>query len=242
MTLGREFGAATDAYEAGRPEYPIESVAWMLEDTSGTVLDLGAGTGKLTRAVVALGRDTVAVDPDGAMLDRLVTELPGVPAHVGTAEVIPLPDASCGAVVLGQAWHWVDSERASAEVARVLVPGGTLGLIWNVRDEREPWVARLTEAMHASVAEELVNGPEGPVVTAPFGPLEETRRDWTRPMTRERILAMVRSRSYHIAADADGKAAIEARVAQVLDDVPDLARESEAPVPYVTVAYRTRHP
>lgn len=230
---------AADAYEAGRPEYPAEAVAWMLEGTEGTVLDLGAGTGKLTRGVLALGRDAIAIDPDAAMLARLTSELPGVRAEVGTAEEIPLPDASVGAVVLGQAWHWVDVGRASREAARVLTPGGTLGLIWNVRDEREPWVAALTGAMHGSVAEELI-AAGGPTVAAPFGALEELRVEWSRPMTRDAIEAMVRSRSYFIAADAGGRAEIEARVGVVLDGVSGLAGGGPVAVPYVTAAFRAR--
>jgi len=239
VAQGTSFGAAADAYEAGRPEYPLEAVAWMLEGTEGTVLDLGAGTGKLTRGILALGREVVAVDPDAAMLARLTESLPGVRAEVGTAEAVPLPDASVGAVVLGQAWHWVDVVRASREAARVLVPGGVLGLIWNVRDEREPWMAALTGAMHGSVAEELI-GAGGPEVAAPFGALEELRVEWSRPMTRDAIEAMVRSRSYFIVADAAGRAEIEARVAEVLDGLAGLAGGGSVPVPYVTAAYRAR--
>jgi len=239
VAQGTSFGVAADAYEAGRPEYPGEAVAWMLEGTEGTVLDLGAGTGKLTRGILALGRDVVAVDPDAAMLARLTEALPGVRAEVGTAEAIPLPDETVGAVVLGQAWHWVDVERASREAARVLARGGVLGLIWNVRDEREPWVAALTGAMHGSVAEGLI-ASGGPTVAAPFGPLEELRVEWTRDMTRDAIEAMVRSRSYFIVADAAGRAEIEARVAEVLDGLAGLAGGGSVPVPYVTAAYRAR--
>ncbi len=239
MTLGTSFGAAADAYEAGRPEYPAEAVAWMLEGTDGTVLDVGAGTGKLTRGVLALGRDAIAVDPDAGMLTRLTSELPGVRAEVGTAEDIPLPDASVGAVVLGQAWHWVDVALASREVARVLTPGGVLGLIWNLRDEREPWVAGIGAAMHAAPGEELVHGG-GPTVADPFGPLEEYRVEWSRPMTRDAIEAMVRSRSYYITADASGRETIDARVRGVLDGVEGLAGAGTVPLPYVTAAYRAR--
>jgi SAM-dependent methyltransferase len=239
VAQGTGFGVAADAYEAGRPEYPAEAISWMLEGTRGTVLDLGAGTGKLTRGILALWRDVVAVDPDAAMLARLQRELPGVRAEVGAAEEIPLPDASVGAVVLGQAWHWVDVERASREVGRVLAPGGALGLIWNVRDEREPWVAALTGAMHGSVAEEMIQAG-GPTVEAPFGPLEELRVGWSRPITRDAIEAMVRSRSYYLAADAAGRGATEARVAAVLDGLPALAGRGSVPLPYIAVAYRTR--
>jgi ubiquinone/menaquinone biosynthesis C-methylase UbiE len=100
------------------------------------VADVGAGTGKLTRVVAGLGAEVVAIDPDAAMLAELAARVPDVPTFVGTGERIPLTDASADAVVFGQAWHWVDPDAASAEVGRVLRPGGVLGLIWNVRDER----------------------------------------------------------------------------------------------------------
>ncbi len=239
MIDGTSFGVASDAYEAGRPEYPAEAVAWMLEGTEGTVLDLGAGTGKLTRGVLALGREAIAVDPDAAMLARLTAALPGVRAEVGSAEEIPLPDASVGAVVVGQAWHWVDVERASREVARVLAPGGALGLVWNLRDRREPWVAALTDAMHLAPGDALIESG-GPTVGEPFGALEERRFEWAQPMTRASLEAMVRSRSYYIAADDEGRAATEAQVAAVLDGVSGLAGGGSVDLPYVTVAYRVR--
>lgn len=241
MALGTEFGAAAEDYEAGRPEYPAEAVGWMLEGTSGAVLDLGAGTGKLTRGLVALGREVVAVDPDAAMLERLSAALPGVATHIGVAEEVPLPGASVGAVVLGQAWHWVDVAQASREVARVLAPGGALGLVWNVRDSRVSWVADLGHAMHESAAEQLIDDG-GPDVGAPFGAIEELRLEWSRPMTRDQIEAMVRSRSYYIAAGAEGRADVDARVASVLEALPQVASGGAVDLPYITAAFRTRRP
>src|SRR6185503_4756147 len=103
------------------------------------VLDLGAGTGKLTSRLVERGLDVVAVDPIAEMLEMLRTSLPDTPALLGTAEEIPLADNSVDAVLVAQAWHWFDPERAVKEVARVLRPGGRLGLVWNTRDERLGW-------------------------------------------------------------------------------------------------------
>lgn len=148
--MARSFGAEADAYETGRPEYPREAVRHLIDGLGPhpRVADVGAGTGKLTRALVELGADTVAVEPDAAMLERLSVAVPGVPTLLGSAEQLPLGNASVDAIVFGQAWHWVRPDEACAEAARVLRPGGVLGLIWNVRDERVDWVARMSAIMH----------------------------------------------------------------------------------------------
>ncbi len=136
------FGAAAAAYERGRPPYPAEAIDWLLPPGAARVLDVGAGTGKLTRQLAQRGLDVLAVEPLAGMRDQLARAVPGVPVYPGTAEDIPLPDGSVDAVLAAQAWHWVDPVRAVPEVARVLVPGGQLGLAWNVRDERVDWVAQ----------------------------------------------------------------------------------------------------
>jgi len=238
---GTRFGEAAEAYAEGRPGYPTAAVAWMLGDQPLTVLDLGAGTGKLTVQVVALGHHAVAVDPDASMLAGLNEALPDIDARVGTAEEIPLPDASVDAVVCGQAWHWVDVPVASREVARVLRPGGVLGLVWNIRDESVPWVAALTRAMHGSVAERLI-ADGGPAVAAPFASLESRVFAWNAPRSREALVAMVHSRSYYIAADADGRATIDGRVADVLAGVPALENTGTVDLPYETHVYRAVAP
>ena len=119
------FGAAADAYERGRPPYPPEAVDWLLPEDASRVLDLGAGTGKLTRQLRGRGLDVVAVEPSAGMREQLARAVPDVAVYAGTAEEIPLPDGSVDAVLVAQAWHWVDRSRAVPEVARVLVPGGS---------------------------------------------------------------------------------------------------------------------
>ena len=143
------FDRAADVYDAARPGYPAEAVAWLADGISGPVLDLGAGTGKLTAELVALGLDVTAVDPSRQMLRVLGERLPGVEALAGTAERLPLGDASVDLVVAAQAWHWVDESLAVPEVARVVRPGGRLGLVWNDRDESVDWVRELGELMGA---------------------------------------------------------------------------------------------
>ena len=139
------FGAAAGAYAEHRPDYPAAAVRWALEEAPGPrVLDLGAGTGKLTAVLRDVSVETTAIEPDHAMLAELRRAVPGVRALTGAAESIPLPDASVDAVVAGNAMHWFDLEGAGPEISRVLVPGGVLAGLWNVVDDRIPWVAELT--------------------------------------------------------------------------------------------------
>jgi len=240
-TLGTSFGVAAGDYEKGRPSYPPEAVAWILGGTPLRVLDAGAGTGKLTAEVVRQGHQVIALDPDAAMLETLHLAVPGVETRVGTAEATGLPDSSVDAVVFGQAWHWVDVASASAEMARVLRPGGVLGLIWNIRDEEVAWVARLTEVMHGSKAEEMLAGT-GPEVGAPFGQLEHFEFRWARAMTADELVAMARSRSYYIAGTDANRARIDSGLADLMSDLPGLAEHGRVDLPYVTRAYRVTRP
>jgi ubiquinone/menaquinone biosynthesis C-methylase UbiE len=146
---GSSFGAAAAAYAEHRPDYAEDAVRWALEPVSTReplrVLDLAAGTGKLTATLVRLGAEVTAVEPDPAMLAELRRSLPSVQALSGSAEEIPLADASVDAVLVGQAMHWFDLSRAIPEIARVLVPGGVMAGLWNVDDDRVDWVATLTQ-------------------------------------------------------------------------------------------------
>lgn len=237
------FGAAAGDYEAARPDYPFEAVAWMLEKLphgSRRVADVGAGTGKLTRVLAdAPDAEVIAIDPDPAMLATLRESVPGVPTFLGTAESLPVPDASLDAVVLGQAWHWVDPVAASAEIGRAVRAGGTLGLIWNIRDEREEWIRRLTEIMHSSSAENMVNGPtsQGPRISEPFGRVEIERWEWVRPMTRAQLHRMADSRSYLIAASEAERRSIHDDMDALFDDL-SVTGDQPIDLPYVTTAFR----
>jgi SAM-dependent methyltransferase len=147
----RSFESVAAEYERHRPDYPEEALHWAAEQLGlaegARVLDVGAGTGKLTRGLVALGFDVVAVEPGGPMLAQLRAAVPEAEAHEAPAEAIPLPDGSVEAAFAGQAYHWFDRERALPELQRVIVPGGGLALLWNWWDERDPLQGELGEVV-----------------------------------------------------------------------------------------------
>ncbi|SDQ60930.1 Ubiquinone/menaquinone biosynthesis C-methylase UbiE [Curtobacterium sp. UNCCL20] len=236
----QSFGAAADAYERGRPGYPDEVAAWLVPDGTQRVVDVGAGTGKFTRTLVGRATEVVAVEPDAAMRDRLTTVLPDVRALDGTGEAIPLADGSADVVTFAQAWHWVDPRRGATEVARVLRPGGVLGLVWNVRDESLPWAKRLGEVVKRP--ESLVMDYAAPVVGAPFddgGTYEQFR--WVHEQSRSDLLDMIASRSYVIVRPEAERAAVLRDVADLLDSDPATAGATVS-VPYITHVHRYLRP
>ena len=178
----RSFEQVAELYERVRPSYPEEAVDWLADqlriDGASTVLDLGAGTGKLTRAFVGRAARVIAVEPGPEMLAQLQRVVPEAEALLGAAEAIPLADDSVDAVVCGQSFHWFRRDEAVREIERVLRPGGGLGLIWNARDRDDPLqreVSRLLgpfvppgrEALPTS-ASRFVAETMGELVTAEF--------------------------------------------------------------------------
>ena len=225
------FGSEAAAYERGRPSYPPEAIDWLLPDDARDVLDLGAGTGKLTTRLVERGLKVVAVDPIAEMLELLSNSLPETPALLGTAEEIPLPDNSVDAVLVAQAWHWFDPERAVAEVSRVLRPGGRLGLMWNTRDERLGWVKDLGQIIGHE------DDPFNHQVTLPepFADTERHQVEWTSYLTPQALIDLVASRSYCITSPAEVRTRTLHEVRELLATHPALAQSGGLALPYITV-------
>ncbi|MFZ7089220.1 class I SAM-dependent methyltransferase [Curtobacterium sp. RRHDQ10] len=237
------FGAVADVYERGRPGYPVEAVAWLLPAGARRVVDLGAGTGKATRVIAPLVAETIAVEPDGGMRTQLQQGLgavPGLTVLDGSGEHIPMPDASVDAVVAAQAWHWVDPAVGSAEVGRVLRPGGTFGLVWNIRDERVPWVAALTAIMQQP--HEHVESAVAPDVRAPFGEVERHAVPWVHEQDRAAFVDMVASRSYVSTLPDAERGDVLRRVRDLLDTHPALVGQDTIPVPYTAFCFRAVRP
>jgi SAM-dependent methyltransferase len=229
------FGAAAATYERGRPPYPPEAIDWLLPAGATRVLDLGAGTGKLTRQLRDRGLDVIAVEPSAGRRDELTRAVPGVAVYAGSAEEIPLPDRSVDTVLVAQAWHWVDRSRAVPEVARVLVPGGRLGLVWNMRDEREDWVAELGRILH----DPGEGGREDQgIIGPPFGPVERRDVALKHRLSRDELIDMAASRSYVITMPDEQRAEVLAQVRHLASTHPAVAGSDELVLPYVTECYR----
>jgi SAM-dependent methyltransferase len=136
------FGAVASHYERYRPGPPVAAVDWLLPTHLGTVVDLGAGTGALTRLLVDRADDVVAVEPDDRMRSVLIDEVPGIRAVAGRGESMPLPDGCADAVLASSSWHWMDTVPTLLEVGRVLVPGGTLGVLWGGPDPEGTFITQ----------------------------------------------------------------------------------------------------
>lgn len=237
--------AAADLYVRGRPDYPPEVDAW-LRDTLGlqagvSVVDLGAGTGKFTRRLLQTGAHVIAVEPVPAMRAKLAAALPEADTHAGTAESLPLGDASVDAVVCAQAFHWFANAAALAEILRVLKPGGRLGLIWNLRDASVAWVARLDAIVNRAEGDtpRYYTGQWRDAFPFPgFGPLHEQHFVQGHTGSPEDVIvARVKSTSFIAALQAAEQARVEAEVRALIDSEPALRGKPVVTVPYGTAAF-----
>lgn len=249
--LRSSFGAAAAAYAEHRPDYARAAVRWALAPAPGPrVLDLGAGTGKLTVTLVELGADVIAAEPDPEMLAELRGAVPSVRSVAGSAEAIPLPDASVDAVVAGNALHWFDLDVAGPEIARVLAPGGILAGLWNVLDDRVDWVAEL-ERVSGSAAigprdtlgswraatADLHLPRRGPEVW--FGSPEQAEFPHGQGRTADALVATLATRAgMLVMPDREREAALR-RIGDFLASRPQTAR-GEFTLPMLTGVLRVR--
>lgn len=233
------FATVAEAYDRARPSYPADAAAWLVGQHRSTVVELGAGTGKLTELLVAAGHDVIATDPLPEMLHHLRLRVPGARAAVATAEQIPVSSHTADVVVCAQSFHWFDHAAALPEIARVLRPGGVLALVWNSRDEGIPWVRKLGALLGERG---LAGGESSTELAAPlteseeFGPLEQQEFRFWQSLRRDELFDLVRSRSYVALLDDGPRADLLDRVGALYDDYgrgPDGMQ-----LPYLTRCYR----
>lgn len=212
----RSFGSVADAYDRGRPAYPAEAVAWLAGGDAQVVLELGAGTGKLTAELVAQGHAVHATEPDAAMLRILEARVPGASVKQAAAEEIPANDRSVDVVVAAQAFHWFDHAAALPEIARVLKPGGHLAVVWNDLDQRIPWVRRLRAILAdpKSVTESAGAIEESGL----FGEVERATFAMWQDVNRDSLVDVVMSRSFISTLDEEERQDRLAQVRALYDD------------------------
>jgi SAM-dependent methyltransferase len=228
------FAEVADAYERGRPGYPEPAVRWLVGDVPCDVVDLGAGTGKLTRSLDALGHRVTAIEPLDEMRAELHTALPGVRALAGNAESIPLPNAAVDVVTCAQAFHWFDHTAALPEIARILRPGGRIALVWNSRDDRDPWMARLSALIgNETVSDSDVYAPFH--ASALFEPVETAEFTLEQLLDRDGLLDLVLSRSYCAKLPPAERQPILEAVGRLYDET---AGSAGVRLPYLTECFR----
>ncbi|HWF16069.1 MAG TPA: class I SAM-dependent methyltransferase [Acidimicrobiales bacterium] len=222
------FGGIAAQYERYRPGPPLAAVDWILPEGAQTVVDLGAGTGALTRLLVGRVPHVVAVEPDDRMRALLSEAVPAARAVAGRGESMPLPDASADAVIASTSWHWMDLVPTLTEVARVLVPGGDLGVLWSGPDPQAAFMAQAQDAMRAfgqsGVTGETGETDEGAAVLAhaindpvaghqvleippgvPFDQPESTEFKWDQALTADDLLGLLGTFSWVIVMDDDAR-------------------------------------
>jgi len=248
---GSSFGAAAAAYAQHRPDYTEAAVRWALEPVWSRqplrVIDLGAGTGKLTATLVRLGVDVTAVEPDLNMLAELRRELASVRSVPGHAEEIPLPDASVDAVLAGQAMHWFDLDRALPEIARVLTPGGVLAGLWNVDDDRVGWVAEFAEMTKRKTSVTLLRWRDGAAQSRQkdliaagsglFSAAQTGEFEHGQARTAGSLLATIATHSNFLVMEEPERTALLARVSDFLHAQPE-SSSGEFVLPMLTVVLR----
>ncbi len=240
------FDREAEAYDRARPGYPPASVAWLAEHLRigprSTVLDLAAGTGKLTRLLLPLGATVVAAEPVAGMRGVLRALSPDVPLIAATAETLPLRPEVVDSITVAQAFHWFDALPALAEAARVLRPGGRLGLVWNARDRSLPHVDALWSIMdrvekHAPWRDHEDWRDSAFTDSPHFGPLHAATFHHDQLLAVDDVVDRFRSVSHVAALPDTEQAAVLDEVREVLATHPDTAGRDHVPIPYRVDAY-----
>jgi SAM-dependent methyltransferase len=232
------FGRVASEYERGRPGYPREAIDWLLGADPVEVLDLGAGTGKLTGALLAAGHRVIAVEPLPQMRAILTAKHPGVQVLDAVAERLPLPADSVDAVVVGAAFHWFEHDSAQAEIARVLRPPGVLGLLGNGFDTSAPWVAALREILGPPAIRRPGHWPAPENLRERFVDVQEREFAHEQRIDRTGLRDLASSRSTLAILSEPEREQILAEIDRLWEQQPELAGRSDVPLPWLTRARR----
>lgn len=232
--LAKAFEGIGEEYDRYRPGFPDAAALEIIPTRVSSVLDLGAGTGKFTELLTDLADRVIAVEPSAAMLDVLRAKLPGVETHIAGAESIPLPDGVVDAVTVAQAFHWFDRDAACAEIRRVLVPGGVLGLLWNHSDPECAWDRACHRVAHPAVAENDVTTASAADELPGFAFDRRAEIAWSETITRADYIARWLTVSSFLVADEETRARMVAQLEAILDADPQTAGTSQFELPMRT--------
>jgi SAM-dependent methyltransferase len=236
----RSFAGVAAAYERGRPEYPRAAIDWLLGSAPLEVLDVGAGTGKLTAGLLDAGHRVVAVEPLAEMREILATGSPRALVLAGSAERLPLEDGSVDAVAVGAAFHWFDRDLALAEIARVLRPPGVLGLLGNGFDTSTAWVARVREILGPPAIERPGHWPSAEDLRERFAEVDEREFPHAQRIDRAGLRDLASSRStLAVMRDAERERVLES-LDRLWEQEPELAGREKAELPWRTRVRRCR--
>lgn len=233
--LGQSFQDGGRHYQKVRPSYPEECARWLVPAGAHDALDVGAGTGKFTELLLDRGLAVTAVDPSADMLEQLRAHYPAATAVLGTAEATGLPEAAFDVATVAQAWHWCDALAASTELARVLRPHGTLGLVWNQLDTSVPWVHRLSRIMHAG---DVYKPGHRPLVGPEFTNLEGHVTHWQDTVSTSDLIELTKSRSYYLRAGEATRAKVLANLDWYLHEHLGHGGDEDLELPYLTLSWR----
>jgi SAM-dependent methyltransferase len=242
------FAAGAGIYVRGRPDYPPEAGTWLREvlglGPASVVLDAGAGTGKFLPLLRETGARVLALEPVAEMRARIELEQSDVMVLAGTADAIPLPGAAVDAVTCAQAFHWFATAETLAEFRRVLRPGGVLGLVWNVRDERVPWVAelfRITAQAEGDTPRYGSGAWRRPFPAAGFAAIDERSAPNVHLGPADHVIInRTLSTSFVAALPAEKQAAMVEEIRALIAATPELTGASDVSFPYITRMYAFR--
>ena len=246
MERARAFGLVAEEYDRGRPAYAPEAIRWLLGDEPLDVVDLGAGTGKLSEGLASAGHRTIAVEPLAEMRAILHERIPAVRVVEGTAEETGLPDACADAVVAGSAFHWFDHARALPEIVRILRPPGVLGVLGNTFDPSQAWVAGLREVLDGSRSGRAGHRPGVEEFAQYFDSVADREFPHEETVDRDRLRDLALSRSGIALLGTEDQDALLARLDRLWSDEPELAGREEVSLRYLTrvrrcAGLRSRH-
>ena len=255
------FGGVASAYERFRPGPPPAAIGWMLPDSARTVVDLGAGTGAMTKDLLSRVERVIAIEPDDRMRGILATNLPGVTALSGSGESMPLETSSVDAVLASSSWHWMDADRALEEVTRVLTPGGTLGVVWAGPDPDGPFVSQAQALLSEASSGRGGSGTRSPgetdlghevmdtenrvetVLAIPahsaFVQPEHTTLTWDVPLTADELIGLLGTFSWIITMPDERRTQVISLARQVLRDGLGISGDVTVDVQYRSEVWRT---